>query len=101
MYAPKIFDKQPNAEVLSALMSVIQVIFALFAIPLVDRLGRRTLLLIGAIICSIGHLVCCIAIDEDGEDTTRNWVFNVGILLFVGVFNPTFGAITYFPSSNI
>lgn len=95
MYAPIIFEEQSNSELLSTLMPVIQVVFAFLTIFVIDKWGRRTLLLVGAVICSIGHLICCVALDEDGENNTRNWVFNVGVLIYAGVFNTTYGVITY------
>ena len=96
MYAPQIFDAQPNSNFLPALISGIQVLFSLFTIPLIDRVPRKVLFVIGAILTAIAHMICCIALDEDGENTTKNWFFNVGAMLSAGVFNTTYGAITYF-----
>jgi len=93
MYAPVIFDTQDNPDALAAAMAAIQVIFAAMGLLFVERFGRITIFLWGAVICSIGHFLACVGFNED-NDTTRNWAFNIGILLYAGVFNTTYGIMT-------
>lgn len=93
MYAPSIFAMQDNSDTLSALMAAIQVVFAVLTPLFVERTKRRTLFLWGAVFCSIGHLMATIGFNED-DDTARNWVLNIGILLYAGVFNATYGILT-------
>lgn len=95
MYAPVIFDKQPNSATLSSIMAAIQVIFAAITPLLVDRFGRRTIFLWGAGICTVGHLMSFIGYTENEGNTTKDWVLNVGILLFGGAFNCTYGVATW------
>eukprot|EP00826_Nyctotherus_ovalis_P013818 TRINITY_DN1378_c0_g1_i3.p5 TRINITY_DN1378_c0_g1~~TRINITY_DN1378_c0_g1_i3.p5 ORF type:complete len:106 (+),score=30.85 TRINITY_DN1378_c0_g1_i3:1392-1709(+) len=94
MYAPAIFEKQDNSDALSAAMAGIQVVFAALTPLFIDRYGRRTLFIWGMVFCSIGHLMACIGFTDDGDNTARNWVLNIGILLYSGVFNATYGALT-------
>jgi SP family facilitated glucose transporter-like MFS transporter 8 len=93
MYASAIFETQNNSSALSAAMAGIQVVFAAFTPLLVERFRRIALFLWGAVICSIGHLLAFIGFNED-NNTARNWVLNVGILLFAGTFNATYGMLT-------
>lgn len=93
-YAPVLFAKQPNSGYLPSVVAIIQIVFAMLT-PVVEGLGRRTLLLLGALICSIGHLMCIVSLDPTGLSTIRNWVFNFGVFVFIASFNVTFGPITY------
>lgn len=76
-------------------MAAIQVLFAAITPLFVDRFGRRTIFLWGAGICTVGHLLAFIGYTEDEGNTARDWVLNIGILLFAGVFNSTYGVATW------
>jgi len=91
MYAPVVFGKQSNSEVLAAVMAAAQVLFALSTPLFIDRIGRIPVFIWGAVISSIAHLLTTIGYTEDGENTTLNWLLNVGIILYAGVFNATYG----------
>ena len=101
MYAPSIFESQPNSGYLPTALSAIQVVFSFATIFVMDKFGRRTLFLVGAILATIGHLLCCIGYDESGDNTGKNWTFNVGAFLFIGIFNVSYGAVTYFTFNPI
>jgi len=94
MYAPIIFGKQPNSDALAAVMAAVQVLFALITPLFIDRIGRIPLFVLGAAISSIAHLLSTIGYTEDAENTTLNWLLNVGIILYGGVFNATYGVCT-------
>jgi len=93
MYAPVIFKTQNNSDALAAALAAIQVIFAAITPLFVERFGRRTIFLCGAVICSIGHLLSCIGFNED-NDRVRNWVLNTGLLSFAGTFHASYGILT-------
>lgn len=69
-------------------------LFSFLTIPIVSKFNRRTLFLTGAALCSLGHLVCCASLDDSGKSAVRNWIFNAGVLVYVGAFNSTFGVMT-------
>ena len=95
MYTTIIFDDQPNSDYLATLLSAVQIVFSILALFVVNKFDRRTLFLAGSVICSIGHFICCVSLDDSGECTARNWSFNSGAFLFAGVYNTTYGSITY------
>lgn len=95
MYSPIIFGRQSNSDTLSAVMAAMQVLFAVITPLFVDRFGRRTIFIWGAVISTVAHLLSFIGYTESAESTARNWVLNVGILIFAGVFNSTYGVLTY------
>jgi uncharacterized membrane protein len=94
MYAPIIFKKQSGSDTLSAVMAAVQVLFALITPFIVDRFGRCTVFFWGAVICSVTHLLSTIGYTDNADNTTLNWLLNIGIILFGGVFNCTYGVIT-------
>lgn len=92
-YAPIIFEKQPNSSFLPPAMTFTRLAFAFFVIPIAGKFGRRTLLLWGVVISTITHLTCFISLDPSGKDEVMNWIFNVGLFIYVGTFNLTYGPI--------
>lgn len=95
VYAPLFFGKQPGADVLTVIFFVVNVVFSFVVIPIVLAVGRRTLLLLGGIICAAAHFVCFVSIDLDGENAARNWAFNIGIYVYIAAFSVTFGPVWY------
>jgi len=94
MYAPVIFDAQEDFEFLLPLMALVQVIFALITPLFINRIGRITVFMCGAVISSIAHLLSTIGYTEDQEPDAFNWPLNIGIILYGGVFNATYGVAT-------
>lgn len=95
MFAPTAFENQGNAEVLSAVLSVFHSVFAAISIVIVNKVGKKVLLLIGSAVIVIGYIVCLITYSDDGSNKAKNWVYNVSTFLIVGIFNLSWGPMTY------
>eukprot|EP00826_Nyctotherus_ovalis_P018403 TRINITY_DN15510_c0_g1_i15.p1 TRINITY_DN15510_c0_g1~~TRINITY_DN15510_c0_g1_i15.p1 ORF type:complete len:302 (+),score=66.24 TRINITY_DN15510_c0_g1_i15:915-1820(+) len=95
-YAPIIYEEQPNSSYLPTLLSLSQFIFGILVLPIIDKFGRRTFFLLGAVVCSLAHLMCFASLDMSGKSTARNWIFNCGTFIYMGGFNISYGPMTYF-----
>lgn len=96
MYASRAFESQPNSSYLLPLTVSMETIFSILIIPVINRIGRRTLSIIGALVSTISYLMCYITLDESGKSTTKNWIFNIGAMISVGIFSASYGAVMYF-----
>jgi hypothetical protein len=95
IFAASIFEGQSNEDYVKIIIPVSIAAFSLLTIPIVTKFNRRTLFLTGSALCSLGHLICFLSLYETGTDNLRNWIFNIGLIIYVGTFNSTYGATTY------
>lgn len=94
-YAPIIYEQQPNSSYLPTLLSMSQLVFGLIAFSIVGKFCRRSFLLAGSVVCSIAYLMCFVSLDQSGQSTLRNWIFNIGTFTYMGGFNMAYGPMTY------
>lgn len=100
-YAPEIFKSLGSSTDVSLLetsiLGVVNLIFTLFAIKLVDKMGRKPLLYIG----SIGMTIALAAVGLFIYfDVVGNWVLPF-LLLFMGAFSISWGPIVWVLLSEI
>jgi SP family xylose:H+ symportor-like MFS transporter len=100
-YAPEIFKSLGSSTDVSLLetsiLGVVNLIFTLFAIKLVDKMGRKPLLYIG----SIGMTIALAAVGLFIYfDAVSNWVLPF-LLLFMGAFSISWGPIVWVLLSEI
>jgi SP family xylose:H+ symportor-like MFS transporter len=100
-YAPEIFKSLGSSTDVSLLetsiLGVVNLIFTLFAIKLVDKMGRKPLLYIG----SIGMTIALAAVGVFIYfDAVGNWVLPF-LLLFMGAFSISWGPIVWVLLSEI
>jgi SP family xylose:H+ symportor-like MFS transporter len=100
-YAPEIFKSLGSATDVSLLetsiLGVVNLIFTLFAIKLVDKMGRKPLLYMG----SIGMTIALAAVGLFIYfDVVGNWVLPF-LLLFMGAFSISWGPIVWVLLSEI
>ncbi|WP_396143158.1 sugar porter family MFS transporter, partial [Flavobacterium sp.] len=100
-YAPEIFKSLGSSTDVSLLetsiLGVVNLIFTLFAIKLVDKMGRKPLLYIG----SIGMTIALAAVGLFIYfDAVGNWVLPF-LLLFMGAFSISWGPIVWVLLSEI
>lgn len=95
-YAPIIYEQQPNSSYLPTLLSLSQFVFGILVLPIIDKFGRRTFFLLGAVVCSLAHFMCFASLDMSGKSAARNWIFNSGTFIYMGGFNISYGPMTYF-----
>lgn len=82
--------------IMSNIMNVVNCVMTFPAVPLIERLGRRTLLLGGSITMTIGvapAAICYWAL-EDGSKITQ-WLALVGCMVFIIGFACTYGPILW------
>jgi len=102
-YAPKVmllvgFEEASSAFLVSLSVPVILLIFTFIAILKVDKMGRRPLLIIGALGMSISFLISGLAFSTN---IVNGWIVLLGILLFIAFFAMSFGPITWLYISEI
>lgn len=100
-YAPEIFKSLGSSTDVSLLetsiLGVVNLIFTLFAIKLVDKMGRKPLLYIG----SIGMTIALAAVGLFIYfDVVGNWAL-LFLLLFMGAFSISWGPIVWVLLSEI
>ena len=100
-YAPEIFKSLGSSTDVSLLetsiLGVVNLIFTLFAIKLVDKMGRKPLLYIGSIGMTISLAAVGLFIYFDA---VGNWVLPF-LLLFMGAFSISWGPIVWVLLSEI
>jgi len=94
MYAPSIFAAQINHQFLSPLMAGVQLFFAVITPFFINRIGRIPIFLCGAVVSSIAHIFSAIGYTKNPESSDFNWPLNIGIILYGGIFNATYGVAT-------
>lgn len=110
LYSPRIFEKagiksDTNKLLATVAVGFVKTCFILVATFLLDRVGRRVLLLssVGGLIVSLVTLAVSLTI-VDHSDTTLKWAVGLSItamLSYVGTFSIGSGPITWVYSSEI
>ncbi len=103
-YAPTIFEQAGGGTEASFMQAVIvgltNLVFTLVAINLIDRLGRKTLLIVGASGMTIALTVLGFAFNKPIEDINAYLVLGF-ILLYVASFAISFGPVMWALLSEI
>ncbi|EAT36506.1 AAEL011411-PA [Aedes aegypti] len=110
-YAQIIFEKisaSLTAEEMSIVLGTVQLIAVVFPVFLVDRMGRRPLLLVSAAGTTLGLLVCTIYLAVTGSDYhgSLGWIAFMSLLFYivsygVGIATVPFAILTEIFPKNI
>jgi facilitated trehalose transporter len=82
--------------IMSNIMNLINCVMTLPAVPLIEKMGRRTLMVIGTAGMTIGvapAAICYWALEEDSKVTM--WLAIIGCLVFIICFAATYGPILW------
>ncbi|XP_058445753.1 facilitated trehalose transporter Tret1-like [Malaya genurostris] len=88
-YAQTIFEKistDLKPEEMSIVLGVVQLVAVLFPAILVDRLGRRPLLLLSTAGVTLGLLLCSVSFAVGNDGGSLGWLGFTSLMLFI-VFN--------------
>lgn len=105
-YAPTIFEMAgfhtaSSAISVTIIVGVTFVLFTILALPLVDSLGRRFLLLTGLIAMSIGLAVMSWAFNTHSDHIFLKWFTLGSMLLFIAGFSISLGPIMWLMIAEI
>lgn len=75
-----------TSAILGAVLNTLFWIGTICAIPLIDRVGRRGLMLYTAIVCTILMAVFASLLSIPNPTNTTNWVASALIIVYLGVF---------------
>ena len=102
--APTMFEsKGNNKDLLVFIVHITNFSFTVVTTFIADRVGRRTLLIIGCIGCGLGLLLATLGY-SDGVSVTiecNNIIFNVGVYLFIASFATSHGPIDWVYAAEI
>ena len=105
-YAPMIFEftgaKSASASILATIgVGVVNVAMTVVALLLVDRMGRRPLLLIGLAGMIIGLGVLGLAFQLPSLSGSLGWIAEISLMLYVGAFAIGLGPVFWLLISEI
>ncbi len=105
-YAPMIFEftgaKSASASILATIgVGVVNVAMTVVALLLVDRVGRRPLLLIGLTGMIIGLGVLGLAFQLPSLSGSLGWIAEISLMLYVGAFAIGLGPVFWLLISEI
>lgn len=105
-YAPTILQMAGLESATAAIyatigMGVVFVLFTIIALPLIDTLGRRPLLLMGLSGMAISLLALSIAFVSTEPSQLMRWLSMVGMLTYIGCFAFSLGPIMWLMISEI
>jgi len=111
-YAAEIFDSAGISSYAAVLTGCFKLCATLGSVVVVDKFGRRWLLLVGISIMFLALTLMCFAFygykpatDDDGDDgdgiTTRTAIIIVGMFLYIGGYQVSFGPIAWLLISEI
>ncbi|EZG68923.1 sugar transporter [Gregarina niphandrodes] len=82
--------------IMSNIMNLVNCVMTLPAVPLIERLGRRTLMIIGTVgmTIAVGPAAICYLALEDGSKVTQ-WLAIIGCIVFIIFFAATYGPILW------
>ncbi len=105
-YAPTIFKlagfHQSATAILATLgIGIINVIFTIVSMPLLDRLGRRPLLLIGTIGMAISLAILGLSFKFGGHSAALKWMALGSMILYIPCFAISLGPIMWLMISEI
>jgi sugar porter (SP) family MFS transporter len=105
-YAPMIFEftgaKSASASILATIgVGVVNVAMTVVALLLVDRVGRRPLLLIGLTGMIIGLVVLGLAFQLPSLSGSLGWIAEISLMLYVGAFAIGLGPVFWLLISEI
>ncbi|WP_126246176.1 sugar porter family MFS transporter [Chitinophaga rhizosphaerae] len=100
-YAPEIFRHAGMAEgsafLQSLIIGVINLLFTFFAISMIDKVGRRTLLLVG----TLSLFAIALALSTGFYFQWNGIWILIFVLLFIAVYSATIGPVTWVALSEI
>ena len=106
-YAPIIFeqsgiDKEGAALLATVSLGVVNVVFTIISLPLLDRLGRKPLLYIGfaGIIFSLGALALAFS-QKEALGESLKWIAVGSLLLYIAFFAISLGPMGWLLASEI
>lgn len=106
-YAPTLFEQAGFGKATSAMLATagigtINVIFTIIALPLIDKWGRRPLLLFGLIGMTISWVVLAAMFGlEAAQTTVLRWMALAGMMIYVPCFAMSFGPIGWLMISEV
>ena len=105
-YAPMIFEftgiKSASASILATVgVGLVNVVMTVVALMLVDRIGRRPLLLIGLSGMIVGLGVLGLAFFLPGLSGSLGWIAEISLMLYVGAFAVGLGPVFWLLISEI
>ncbi|MPY87913.1 MAG: sugar porter family MFS transporter [Luteitalea sp.] len=100
-YAPEIFTAagfgRDAAFANTVIIGVVNLVFTFLAIGLVDRVGRRPLLLVGTLLQTLAHL----AVGWFMSCGVAGWPLVTSMLVFIGAFAMAMGPVTWIVNAEI
>lgn len=99
LYAPRIFNTTGSPDLYTTGVMIVNFVFTLVSVFTSDNLGRKTLLILGSVICGGTLLVAAIVIGikkSVGDLSALNYIFITAIYVFVASFGVSHGPIEYF-----
>lgn len=100
-YAPDIFasmDINMDAALFqTTLIGIVNILFTLIAMWLIDRIGRKILMITGSFIMSLGYMLIATTIDSG----TSSYLLLAFILMTAGAFAATLGPVVWVVMSEI
>ena len=104
-YAPSMYESQGNLKPILTFATMFINFLATFAsIFIMDKLGRKLLLIIGSIGCAIGLTLATIGYTKPEpkneqflsiSESSFHWIFNSGVFFFMASFGLSHGPVWY------
>ncbi|KAI1116332.1 putative sugar transporter [Nemania sp. NC0429] len=98
------YDLQ-TSKLLAAVSGTVYLIAALFALPVIDRVGRRKLMLYGTLGMAACHFISSLTLKAAQDDPSRAKTFgSVAVAFFIiyhAVFAPTWGGIPWVYAAEV
>lgn len=104
-YAPTIFQRAgfhtTNAILVTTLIGVVNVAFTLIALPLIDRIGRKTLLLVGVSGMCISLMVMGFAFTQNIVNDSLRYMLMASMMTYIACFAFSLGPMVFVILSEI
>lgn len=90
-----------NSYLVSFISYAVNVAFSIPGMYLVDRIGRRPVLLAGGVIMAIANLVIAIVGVSEGKTVVASKIMIAFICLFIAAFSATWGGVVWVVSAEL
>jgi len=105
-YAPTIFKLAGIGSDIAAILAtlgvgVVNVLFTIIALPLIDRWGRRPLLLVGLAGMAVALLALGMAFHDEAHTAMMKWIALSSMVLYIACFAMSLGPIMWLIISEI